>query len=681
MSNTLLYPKAPIADSASTPYDDTNFRRQVRRMITSLAAFCMVYLLTIGLGAGMAAACMIVGGAMVVGVPFWLLKVVGLGLVVAGFMVLFFLIKFIFENKKTDRTNYVEIFPQQYPLLFEFIERLCAETQTQLPKHVYVSPEVNAAVFYDQNLLSMFLPVRKNLVIGLGVVNVTNMSEFKAVLAHEFGHFSQKSMKAGSYVYQMNRVIYNSLYDNDSYISLLNRWASIHSAFALCAQLTFHIVNVIRWINKQTYNMLNVQYNSLSKEMEFHADAVSASVSGSNNMISALRTIDAGDTSYNSVLNWYNGQVKESKKGRNLYTDQRIVQKAQAAGSNDAGNAHSRVSIMDQWMTHPTLAQRENSLQKLGLKADVMTASPWELFNNDTALQERLTDLLYKNAQIPGELSFISDDVFENACREEIETNRLPAVFGSYFANRDIAVFEPDNIPADLPQVTDVHSFCVENSGTLPMMAACTEDIGALEKVIANPTVFKKFSFEGEKYDNAIAPNIISRLKGELEQLNAKLYRADIALLRYFLDRARQKGDLADLQERYSVFFAFYTLLRNNLEFCNAALADILPFYEEREHYAEEAKKMAGNLDFHTITFKDKITATQEALFNYHDAQQLPEIVTKLLTMEPEYISDLTFHSDSINMLHGMVMEFGNWNEKNRIQAKKQFLEHLATLA
>jgi Zn-dependent protease with chaperone function len=55
----------------------------------------------------------------------------------------------------------------------------------------------------------MFLPIKKNLQIGIGLMNSLTQDELKAVLAHEFGHFSQKSMKIGSYVYYANQVIHN----------------------------------------------------------------------------------------------------------------------------------------------------------------------------------------------------------------------------------------------------------------------------------------------------------------------------------------------------------------------------------------------------------------------------------------------------------------------------------------
>lgn len=56
-------------------------------------------------------------------------------------------------------------------------------------------------MFYDLSLINLLLPSRKNLDIGLGLVNVLNLGELKAVLAHEFGHFAQRTMAVGRWVY------------------------------------------------------------------------------------------------------------------------------------------------------------------------------------------------------------------------------------------------------------------------------------------------------------------------------------------------------------------------------------------------------------------------------------------------------------------------------------------------
>src|SRR5690606_32387706 len=125
----------------------------------------------------------------------------GIGLAGLGVMVLFFLFKFLFKRQKIDRSGLIEITEKEHPRLFQFVRQLANETHTSFPQRIYLSPDVNASVFYNSSFWSMFLPVRKNLQIGLGLVNAVNLSEFKAIIAHEFGHFSQKSMKLGSYVY------------------------------------------------------------------------------------------------------------------------------------------------------------------------------------------------------------------------------------------------------------------------------------------------------------------------------------------------------------------------------------------------------------------------------------------------------------------------------------------------
>jgi len=117
--------------------------------------------------------------------------------IISGVLCLF-LVKGLFKFKRITQAPGVEVTAQEQPQLFAFIGRLCRETRAPMPHRVYLSPDVNAAVFYHESILRLFLPGRKNLLIGLGLVNQLNLSEFKAVLAHEFGHFSQSSMKLGT---------------------------------------------------------------------------------------------------------------------------------------------------------------------------------------------------------------------------------------------------------------------------------------------------------------------------------------------------------------------------------------------------------------------------------------------------------------------------------------------------
>ena len=256
------------------------FKKQTIIAIFSIFLFLLVYLSLFALAVVLTLACFYFAFQLVVISPGFLTLLLGFGLISFGVLILIFLIKFLFTRHKTDRSNLVEINRKDEPKLFELIDDVVQEVATDFPKKVYLSNNVNAAVFYDSSFWSMFLPIKKNLLIGVGLVNTVTVEEFKAILAHEFGHFSQRTMKVGSYVYNMNQVIYNLLYDNDSYHALIQKFANIHSLIYYFVILAIKLVDGIKWILKKMYDFMNINYMALSREMEFHADEIAAHVSG-----------------------------------------------------------------------------------------------------------------------------------------------------------------------------------------------------------------------------------------------------------------------------------------------------------------------------------------------------------------------------------------------------------------
>ncbi|QBG89964.1 hypothetical protein EYC54_00415 [Xanthomonas oryzae] len=113
-----------------------------------------------------------------------------------------FIAKALVFNKRAERdTRALELTPAEQPALLAFLHQLAADAGVPRPHKVYLSAQVNAGVFYDLSLINLLLPSRKTLDIGLGLVNVLNLGELKTVLPHEFGHFSQRTMAVGRWVY------------------------------------------------------------------------------------------------------------------------------------------------------------------------------------------------------------------------------------------------------------------------------------------------------------------------------------------------------------------------------------------------------------------------------------------------------------------------------------------------
>jgi len=316
--------------------------------------------------------------------------------------VIVFLVKFVFSIAKDENSQRMEITEEEQPRLFALIRELTTATGTSFPKKIFLSPDTNAAVFYNSNFWSMFLPIRKNLEIGLGLVNSVNISEFKAVMAHEFGHFSQRSMKLGSFTYNVNRVIHNMLYDNKGYTNFLNYWGRLHGVLALLANGTAKIAQGIQWILRGMYAYINKRYMGLSREMEFHADAFAAGVAGGNNLVTALSRIEIAGGCYNTALSEANARVKQNKVSRNIFSNQLTIFRSVAAEyalplsqgvpvvpysflSSFRGN---RINFKNQWASHPTLRERKQHLDELRLEKPADHTSAWSLFEGALAVQE-----------------------------------------------------------------------------------------------------------------------------------------------------------------------------------------------------------------------------------------------------------------------------------------------------
>ncbi|MDQ1141457.1 M48 family metallopeptidase [Pedobacter agri] len=309
-----------MLENALKPSKD--FRRTAIKSIWAILLFIFTYIFLIVISVTLTLVCGYLGIKLMEFYTHFYTILLGLGMIGFGFLILFFLIKFMFKHKKTDRSHLVEVTRVEEPKLFSMIDEIISAVQTDFPKKVYLSAEVNASVFYDSNFWSMFLPIRKNLQIGMGLINTTTINELKAILAHEFGHFSQKSMKVGSYVYNANSIIHDILYDNESYNQVTGKIAESNSYLGIFVLASDKIIVLMQEILVKVYGVLNTNYSKLSHEMEYHADAVAGHVVGSKPLINSLLRMQLANQAFDTVLSYYNRKIEANIKTADVYPQQ-----------------------------------------------------------------------------------------------------------------------------------------------------------------------------------------------------------------------------------------------------------------------------------------------------------------------------------------------------------------------
>jgi Zn-dependent protease with chaperone function len=86
------------------------------------------------------------------------------------------------------------------PHLFEAIETVAAATGQAMPADVYIVNAVNAFVTHRGGMMG--IGSRRVMGIGLPLMQVLTVDEFKSVLAHEFGHYHGGDVALAPWIYK-----------------------------------------------------------------------------------------------------------------------------------------------------------------------------------------------------------------------------------------------------------------------------------------------------------------------------------------------------------------------------------------------------------------------------------------------------------------------------------------------
>src|SRR6266540_6449591 len=172
-------PKIPYPPSPTEVPDDltdypASYKSKQNLLLIGLFIFLLFYF-------GLIALCVLLGTYCFFTLNhLFPLKVIG---IVGCGITFIFLVKGFFKRHPDEKELRLEITEDEQPVLFGFIHQLCEELDAPEPNRVFVSTDVNAAVMPRSSLINLINEPKKDLLIGLGLVNCVNLSEFKSVMA------------------------------------------------------------------------------------------------------------------------------------------------------------------------------------------------------------------------------------------------------------------------------------------------------------------------------------------------------------------------------------------------------------------------------------------------------------------------------------------------------------------
>jgi heat shock protein HtpX len=168
------------------------------------------------------------------------------------------------------------------PRLFAEIERLASALEEPTPEAVYLVPDVNAGVAQRGGILGF--GGRRIMILGLPLLHVLTLSEFRAVLAHEFGHYYGGDTRLGPWVYSTRVTMVRTL------ASMGNKSGLMRAAGRLGAIALAHFLVVTVLVAYWKLFMRATQL--ISRRQEYRADELACAVAGSSALIAGLRRIE-----------------------------------------------------------------------------------------------------------------------------------------------------------------------------------------------------------------------------------------------------------------------------------------------------------------------------------------------------------------------------------------------------
>ncbi|MET9181121.1 M48 family metallopeptidase [Kitasatospora aureofaciens] len=223
---------------------------------------------------------------------------------------------FLTRRRKDDgEVPGVVLTRERQPAVWAVVDRIAERTGVRGPAEIRLVPQVNAGVFEETRLLGL-IPGKRHLVIGAPLLLGLTEGELESVLAHEFGHYSNRDVKLAAVTVAGRRALLHT-------VGGLHRRADQHQAeeaAKLAAKAEKRLAKGRKPSGEQAgggvdralaklfalYARLYFRVSeAVGRRQEYAADQVAAQLAGRDATASALRKLPSLDAAQDFYLSRY----------------------------------------------------------------------------------------------------------------------------------------------------------------------------------------------------------------------------------------------------------------------------------------------------------------------------------------------------------------------------------------
>lgn len=282
--------------------------------------------------------------------------------------------------------------------LFAELDSIAAALGEEVPGEVYLIGAANAFVADRGGVMGF--GSRRVMGLGIPLLAMLTVSEFRAVLAHEFAHYYGGDTSLGPWVYKTKSSMVR-IFENIGSVGELARIAILGLMYVV-------VTTLLKWFFMAFLRGINM----VSRKQEYRADELACLIAGRRNLVSGLRAIHRAATAWPAY--WTN-EVAPALDGGSLVAVGEgfcrfvSVPEISAAISKDL-ETRLREEKTEPYDTHPPLRDRMAAAEKLSdsaLSQDSRAAS--SLLENLPAAEMQFVEDQIPDLR-PGTLEYVGWD-------------------------------------------------------------------------------------------------------------------------------------------------------------------------------------------------------------------------------------------------------------------------------
>lgn len=212
-----------------------------------------------------------------------IILLVGIGVIIGVLTMIYGIVKSLLPSKSFHPAFIIN--QADHPEFMQFLNSLCNVMKTDLPDAIVLHCE--PTFFVQQGRISTFNGFVKGriLAIGMPLLYYLSVNELRAILSHEFAHFTGKDTLYSARVYPIYVSTVSVIKKLDSYVSQAEDDSNDNLFWmSLPLLLPFVILNAY-------YNKFHSSNMKMSREREKRADSIAASICGSESFKTGLMKV------------------------------------------------------------------------------------------------------------------------------------------------------------------------------------------------------------------------------------------------------------------------------------------------------------------------------------------------------------------------------------------------------